>query len=350
MASSPGIAIAPSFPPVAWLYGRGFDLVFILGLAAVALLAGAAVTLHPGWFLPVFFLNMWLLGFPHVVATFTRLAFDRPTFHAHRFLTLGLPPLVLVAVVALGMSQGKWLLATIYLYWQAFHYARQSYGIAQAYARRPENAPGVDARLSRAVLYAVPLWGMLYRSVQAPPLFLGLPVWYLPVPEWLARGVGVGAAALILCWCVTQLRLARRDDGSFPVSHFLYMLTHIAVFTTGYLLIEDFDTGWLVVNIWHNAQYLAFVWYFNAKRFGAGIDPQRRFLSTLSQPGHASHFLAVCVGIGAVVYGLVFAASALIPLYPVTLAFLFGQATNYHHYIVDGIVWRRRAMAPAGAV
>jgi hypothetical protein len=188
---------------------------------------------------------------------------------------------------------------------------------------------------------------MLYRSYQAPALFLGLPVWWVPVPDLAVRAVGAGTAALILWWCVAQLRLVRRDESSFPVSHFLYMLSHVAVFTSGYLLIEDFDTGWLVVNMWHNAQYLAFVWYFNAKRFGGAIDPERRFLSTLSQPGHTAHFWAVCMAIGAVVYGCVFSVSSLLPLGPVTLAFLFGQAANYHHYIVDGLIWRRRAMTPA---
>ncbi|MGH7790140.1 MAG: hypothetical protein ACRERC_24955 [Candidatus Binatia bacterium] len=340
-------AIAPplQLPAIAWLYGRNFDLGFTVGLAAVSVLAGASAQANPAWFAPLFFLNMWGLGFPHVVATFTRIAFDKASFAEHRFLTVGLPPLIFLAVVGLGISQGQWLLATIYLYWQAFHYTRQSYGIAQAYARRAENAPHVNQRLSRWVLYAIPLWGMMYRSFQAPASFLGLDVWFVPVPELAVRLVGIASAALIVVWCVEQLRLAR--SGRLPLSHFLYMASHIAVFVTGYLLVDSLDVGWLMVNIWHNAQYLLFIWYFQTKRFGGRVDPERRLLSQLSLPRNAVWFFATCLLISTVAYNAFFQLSSIIPLQPVTLAFLIGQTINYHHYIVDAVVWRRPAVARA---
>jgi len=349
MVSALAIAI-PSRPAVAWLYGRNFDLGFTLGIAALALLAGGALSVHPGWFVPIFFLNMWGLGFPHVVATFTRVAFDRQSFAQHRFLVAGLPALMFVAVVGIGVSQGQWALATIYLFWQAFHYARQNYGIAQTYARRPENVGGVNERLSRWILYAIPLWGILFRSFEAPPTFLGLDVWFPPVPEVAVRAVGAVTAGLIVWWCVEQLRLARAGEGRLPISHFLYMASYIAVFVTGYLLIDDLDVGWLVVSIWHNAQYLGFVWYTNNKQFGARLDPQRRLLSRLSQPRHLPAFLLTCALISTVAYSLIFYASSLLVLQPVSLALLIGQTLNYHHYIVDAVIWRRPKVAPKAAL
>jgi len=332
---------------VTWLYGPTFDGFFIAGLASMAILCGVVLQANPQWFAPLFFLSMWGLGFPHVIATFSRLAFDKPSFREHRFLVLGLPPLLFVGVFALGMSQGQWTLATIYLYWQAFHYTRQSYGIAQAYARGSDKATVVNHQLSRAIIYAVPLWGMLYRSFQDPGFFLGLDVRFLPVPELAVRAVGVATGGLIVWWCVEQWQAARR--GELAVSHFLYMISHIAVFTTGYLLVESLDIGWLVINIWHSAQYILFVWYFQAKRFRGGIDPERQFLSRLSQPRSVGWFFATCLVISTVAYNVFFQLSEVLPLHPVTLAFLIGQTLNYHHYIVDGIIWRRPAMARATA-
>ncbi len=349
MSAGSAIAATPiQPPPAAWLYGRNFDLVFTIGIATAALGAGVAIGQNPALFGPIFFLNLWILAFPHVVATFTRLVFDRQSFAAHRFLVLGLPPLLFIGVATLGMSQGQWLLATIYFHWQAFHYTRQSYGVAQAYARRSQNAASVNQRLSRWALYSLPLWGVLHRSAQAPPTFLGLDIWFAPVPEPFVRAVGLVTGGLILWWCVDQFRQARA--GKIAISHFLYMLSHIAIFATGYLLIENIDLGWLVVNIWHNAQYILFVWYFQNKRFGDRIDPERRFLSRICQRQNALWFFATCALISTVAYNSFFYLSSLFPLHPITLAFLIGQTLNYHHYIVDGVIWRGpRRVSPAQA-
>ena len=81
-------------------------------------------------------------------------------------------------------------------------------------------------------------------------------------------------------------------EGRLAAVHTLYMLTHFTIFSVGYLLIEDITYGWLVINIWHNAQYILFVWMFNTRRFKDGIDPEARFLSYISQPGRLWLYLA----------------------------------------------------------
>ena len=167
------------FGSVGWLRSPAFDLAFVLGLAVLALGTGAVLSIHPALFPAIFFVNLWVFGFQHVVATFTRTAFDRPSFSRYRSLTVALPPLLFVIVVALGFGIGQWALATVYLYWQTFHYARQSYGVAQMFARKPENAPHVNQQLSRWVLYIVPLWGIMSRSSENPDQFLGLPLYFI---------------------------------------------------------------------------------------------------------------------------------------------------------------------------
>src|SRR5919106_6081899 len=123
------IALQSTVPSAGWLRSRSFDLWFILGIAAIALLSGAIVVARPSLFGLVLFLDLWLLGYHHVVATYTRLCFDRNSFISHRFLVVWLPPIVLAATIALAVGFGPWVLATIYLFWQCFHYTRQSWGI-----------------------------------------------------------------------------------------------------------------------------------------------------------------------------------------------------------------------------
>jgi hypothetical protein len=331
-------AVAAPLPgrTAGWLRGTGFDLVFVLGAAAAALLVGAGGALDPSRFSGLRLANLWLLGMPHVVATFTRLCFDRSSFRAHRFLVLHLPFYVLAGVAALTLAVGPWVLVSVYLYWQWFHYTRQSYGIAQAYRRRSGGEADGDERVSRLAVYLFPLWGILRRSSQDPGSFLGLELRVLPVPVAVVSAAGVAAAAAALVWTVGRARLARR--GRLPLAHTLYVASHLAVFTVGYIAIDDIDTGWLAVNVWHNAQYLAFVWAAHNGRFHGRVDPHHRLLSTISRDGRGWSFLAVCVAGSAAVYS---ALQALVGAVPALFAVY--HVINYHHYVVDAVIWKRGA-------
>src|SRR5688572_29022282 len=91
---------APAVP--GWLVGPRFDSAFIVGIAALALAAGLAVANQPQLFLLILFLDLWLLGYHHVVSTYTRLCFDRESFVQHRFLVLHLPVIVFAATLGLA--------------------------------------------------------------------------------------------------------------------------------------------------------------------------------------------------------------------------------------------------------
>ena len=116
--------------------------------------------------------DMWLLGFHHVISTYTRLAFDSESFRTYRFLVLWLPLIVLLGTISLMGLFGRWILPTIYLYWQWFHYTRQSYGIAQIYRRKAGALGEEPPLLTKAAIYLLPLWGILHRSWQKPATFL----------------------------------------------------------------------------------------------------------------------------------------------------------------------------------
>ena len=99
--------------------------------------------MEPYWFWPILFLDVWLLGYTHVVSTFTRLAFDRESFRQHRLLLVPCRWSSLRLPSPSRCVVGEWLVATVYLYAQWFHYTRQSYGISRMYLRKAGAVPRV---------------------------------------------------------------------------------------------------------------------------------------------------------------------------------------------------------------
>jgi hypothetical protein len=336
------IAVKPS--EIAWLRGRWFDLSFIVGIAVIAIAGGIVVTLQPSLFPMVLLIDLWLLGYHHVISTFTRILFDRDSFSQYWFLVTLLPLIVVAGVVAMAQWIGFWSVATLYLYWQWFHYSRQSYGIAQAYRRKSNGLVTESSLVFQVMFYLVPVWGILHRSAQGPSHFLAMELRVLPVPGLLADAVGAVALAALVVWAGRKVLEARR--GQLAVSHTLFVASHLGVFLTGYVLIDNIDHGWLVLNVWHNAQYIMFVWLYNNNRFRGGIDPRHRLLSTLSQTRNIISYLGFSLITTTVVYALVREIVAAVATASFMYVILAYQVLNFHHYIVDAIIWRSRKKTP----
>ena len=330
----------------AWLRDPVFDGAFIFGGILLGLLSGAAILYEPAWFYPILLLDLWVLGYHHVISTFTRLCFDRASYNERRWMIVHLMPAVAAATILLAWLVGIWVIVSVYFYWQWWHYTRQSWGISRAYRRADPGACYEDGWLDRAIFYALPMYGILLRSSQDHAHFLGMELRTLPVPASLANAAGFAMVVLVAVWAARRLVAVIR--GRLALAHTLYMLTHFAIFGVGYVWMPDITLGWLMINIWHNYQYILFVWMFNNKRFAKGLDPRARFLSYISQSGRMWLYLLTCIAItGAVYWGvlrtidwLLFAGlSATIVLY---------QIVNFHHYVVDALIWKSRARGTAG--
>ncbi|MBL9006928.1 MAG: hypothetical protein JNJ46_21915 [Myxococcales bacterium] len=329
-----------------WLYEPRFDLSFILGIALLATSMASVTVLWPDWFWPMLTVHTWLFGYEHLVATYTRL-FGRPEERARfRWLTFLVPPLVLLGLYSVGRAYGILGVYVLYFVGQLHHTVRQSWGLAQQYRHRAGGLPWDRPWLSQTTLWSVAVWGFLHRCAQQPTEFLFQPFWLPSVPRlWVTLSAGL-SIGLWLYWLVQRIAAYRR--GELAVGHTLYMLSHFVVYVGGYVLIDELCSGWLLVNVWHNVQYIVFVWLYNRRRFGGGIDPQAQTLSWLSQPG----VLRVAL------YGLASIALAL-PFYYllprlgmrldaiwtgtlVPSAITLGLTLTFHHYIVDAVVWKRR--------
>ncbi|MEZ5941736.1 MAG: hypothetical protein R3C18_10105 [Planctomycetaceae bacterium] len=363
MSASPTSAVSPT--PIAtesneagWLESARFDTLFIVWVAALALVSGLIVVANPSLLVPVILADLWLLGYHHVIATYTRLTFDGESFREHRFMVLVLPWLVLAGTVAAAYFIGTWLVATVYLYWQWFHYTRQSYGIARVYMKKADATPE-QTNLAIWSMYLVPAFGILYRSIQPGATFLTMPVKKLPVllheflhiPQPLAySGLQIATAiAAVLAflslggWALTQLTALRTSPKQSALA--LYLVSHHLIFLAGYFFIDNIDHGWLVINIWHNAQYILFVWWFNAKKFDKGVSTKQYFLSWLSQKSmlNIACYFGFTLVLSTAVYLAIILLMGMPPLAAIPAASIVTfQAINFHHYIVDGLIWKVR--------
>jgi hypothetical protein len=322
-----------------FLLAPWYDGLLIVGCPLLALATGAAAA-HDNTLLTVLIaLDSAVLGGPHVVATYTRLGADTGRSGFSRSLFAGLPLLVLASTAALGHWVGTWGLATVYVYWQAVHYTRQSYGIARIYQRKAGVASGDSNLAAVAMLHLLPLWGIAYRSYQQPPKLLWIDIRMVPIPYTAVVGAGAVAIGAIVWWLTGVVRDCR--GGRLAVLPTVYLLTHAAVFGTGYLLLSDNTQGWLVINVWHNAQYLLVVWLYHHGR-SVGKAAASPGLLTLLGRNRPLLFFGVCFGTSLLMYAAIsLATGAASPL----VAMVVFQAVNFHHYIVDATVWRLRRPA-----
>ncbi len=336
-----------------WLKDRQFDLGFIFGILALAFVLAGATLLEPKLFMPLMLTDLWLLGYHHVIATYTKLVGSKTDRRDNFNLVYVLLPLVLFSTFAVGLSQGVVVIVTVYFFWQWFHYTRQSWGIAQRYRRKAGGMAWDNDRLSELTLWSVPIWGILNRSAQHPSSFLGLEVWTPAIPPIAVTVAGALSAGLVAYWIATRIKAYQR--GELAWGHTLFFASHLVVFATGYVFIADINKGWLLANVWHNAQYVAFVWLYNRQRFATGPDRDAPTVSLLSQAGYgrAAAYYLFCIAISTGIYfAMQSFAHVIVPsldrlvggpeLTVVNFMVLFAMTLNFHHYVVDGIIWKRK--------
>lgn len=323
-----------------WLHAPVFDTAFIAGFLLVGILSIVAIMHQPSLYYPILLADLWLLGYHHHCSTYTRMFFDRESFARSQFLIFGLLPMVAAGVAALAYFVGIWAVFSLYFYWQWFHYARQSWGVARSYRSRDTHAAYEDGWLDQAIFWSLPVVGLVFRSWQGHTKFLGQDIVIFTIPGW-ALAVATGAMTVLMgIWIVNRMEAWRQ--GRLAKAHTAYMISHFAVFAIAYIIIPDLTLGWLVVNIWHNGQYIMFVWMFNTRRFRDGVDPRARFLSFISQPRNLWLYLGFSMAFTAVMFLGVYDTIDKWLAMGMTGTILVYQIANFYHYILDSVIWKTR--------
>jgi hypothetical protein len=328
-----------------WLRSAPFDLALVVGVLALALALGGAALTSPTAFTIVVYADVWLLAYPHIASMYTRVAFDGVSVRAHRFLLFAVPPIVLLATAGATWAGGVVVINTVYFYWQSWHYTRQSYGIARAYASAGGPPAARRDLVSDGVVYGFPLWGLLHRAEEQPAEFFGAPLWSPHVPHGVVVAVAVLALGSLAVWTWQRIRPSAAGDAPVRIGHTLFVLSHVVMTLVSYIAVRDITRGWLFINIWHNAQYMLFVWAFNARQFEGGVDPSRRLLSRISQRENVVWYALTCLGLSTLFYATLGQLTSRTAVTVLPLVLVTHQTVNFHHYIVDAVVWRSRRRA-----
>ena len=289
--------------------------------------------------------DLWLLGYHHVIATFTRTAFDKEMALRYWRLNLLLPLIVFIAVLLIGKLGGAVLITTIYIHWQLYHYIRQSEGISKSFAARQINFSLPNSLAFRAAFYTVPAMSFLEMSAASSGSFLGFPVWLPQLPRSILNAGWIFCGALLVhaVWKLVHVSKEARESSDYVT----YIFSHFMVFFVAYGIFSEVTLSWLMANIWHNTQYLFFVWKANHYRFKGQISSQTKVLSTLSLPRNFWLYITTCLIVTYLLYDHIVPAGidaieSNLTADAVLAAAIIYQTINFHHYIVDAIIWRRR--------
>jgi hypothetical protein len=346
MSSGDALARSP-------LSERAFVRWFVGAVSLFALSVAAVVAVRPSLWPYVVTADLWLLSFPHVASTFSRTAFRAADRREHRWLLVALPLLSLGGVAAIAGVAGIAALNGGYFFWQTFHYVRQGRGMYRA-LRHANGAEATDP-LADWTMYLVALWAVAHRVAQRPTTFLSVPIALPVIPAQVEIVCAITAALAFFAYALRSVRDALLERCRLEPASSLYLLTQVVIFVAAYVVIDAPSIGWLAVNLWHNAQYLFFVYAWNnrryAHRFHDNPDDQPETLRWFVAPERWWLFYAGFAAIGAAMYTVAaLLADASVALFGLGATYLvLVHGINAHHYIADMVLWRapRRAAGPS---
>jgi hypothetical protein len=342
------VAPQPRYNP--WIISAGQDLLWFQGsvLAGVALLvffavapplAGAGGATQPA----LLGLLLWGMIFDgtHVVGTYAR-SYLAPDPQARvglpgrwSWLLLGVGPVVAVLDATLGGGRLFPFFLLGALLWAYWHLVRQHWGFVALYRRRAADVG--PARLDEALLWLGCLYPFVRFSLGPAYAAAGLPQ-LLPLAALPAARIGLdvafaaGAAALLVIW-------ALRGGLAAPGPKHLFLAVVIAFHLVVFAILDDLLAITATLTIFHNLQYHRIVWQHEAgkgRRPLGGLGP---YLLAGLALGVAWYLPRV---LGAHLAGPGLLRNALLGL---------GWGVAFHHYLVDGRIWRvRRTPAVAAAL
>jgi hypothetical protein len=318
------------------------DKLFIFFIPLVAILSATFVSVYPQYFSLVLALDLWLLGYHHVISTFSRIGFDQKNIIENWKLLFPLPLLVFISVYSTYTLGGGILIGSLYLYWQWYHYTRQSEGISKAYGMKSGSKNFVNNPFNRAAFYFVPLFSFIYMLGKGDDKFLGIPIFTIPLTPEFRSLLLILSCSIALIWIL--LALKSLYNKSISLIYFCYMLSHFIIYIYSYLFIDNINFSWLSINIWHNAQYIFFVWLFNRKKYSSGVSSEHIIISYLSQPGRIWIYIGSFICLTSLIYHqLEFAVDVLAESTDIPLIILVYSTINFHHYIVDSQIWKLKS-------
>lgn len=260
-------------------------------------LGALAVHIHPVSLTLLFSLNVWCLSMPHSFSTYTR--------HDLRSASVAMRALILFIIffILLNITMNRMGFVTIYsfyFYWQQFHYTKQNMGIG---IWKKQNRTQKELLIDYAFYFLTSILSIAASFSDGGIQFFGYslinPFTILTFnPHYV-----IGFNLLILILYIYQRPLAWK-----------MAITHSLIYSLAYLLLNNFVLGWILLNIFHNSQYLIF----------------------MKQEESNLHFLLYAAALTIAIY-LVLHVDTLISL---TIAIMLSL--NFTHYVFDTFIWKKK--------
>lgn len=303
----------PAEPRSPYIAGRLFDWAFFLAppLASLllgALLAGTSFAEHRFWLAGKRATGATvLLGVvvnAHLVAVVFRSHLNAEVFRRHR-VRFVLVPLAVFAAMLLSMWAVV-LVAVLVVFWDVYHSALQTFGLARIYDRNAGNDPEVGRALDlglNLLLYAGPIvagasmlahFGKLavFEDVDAT-FFTRVPAFMAGNQRWFTWAV-VALGTLYAAWYV--IAYARLRARGYRVSfHKVFLLATTGICSIWVWGFNPWGQAFFIMNIFHAVQYLALVWHSENASLRRGLRLDR---ARLGKPLALALFLGAALAYG----------------------------------------------------
>ncbi len=326
------------------LYDWGwFLLPPLLSLLAGAAISGTFLTEDRFWLFGKRFtpsgLAVGTLTSAHLVAVAFRSHANPRVLPRHRFRFLALPVIVFSA-----MMTSLWaacVAAVLVTFWDAYHSALQTFGLARIYDRNAGNDPAAGRRLDlglNVLLYVGPIVAgaaMLahfqifdtFEQVGARSL-ASVPARMQASHGAIARAVlALGAGYLVLYVLGYAILVRRGHRLNVPKVFLLSTTGLVSIWAWGF---NPWGQAFFIMNAFHAVQYLALVWWSEGRRLEGALRMDR------SRPRRASFALAFFGGVLA--YGL---WAEIVPNDD-RLRWSIVQTVALMHFYYDGFIWSVR--------
>lgn len=328
------------------------DFLFFFLSASVVLIAWAATAwLHVEPFYVLATVAVVSNG-PHLVATWSRVYFDRREVKERPVALLVMPALIFVFVAAVTWKAGypgARLLNSVILYWATWHFVAQNWGILRIYQRKSlEPVGSLAMRLERPLLLLFVLWCVLYRIYTGPRVLFGTEVFYVVPPTWLVWGLLAPIVGLFLVYLALRVKDRGQPWAKAAWIRFAFLFCAFLGFFVPFQMITTDDTSaFAAAACWHGFQYLGMVRFYHRNTWRQGVDPNAKIISWLSQPGWARAllYMAFLGALAGSVYGVIYGLSLVTRDAGWNFATWGGVVwitLTLSHYWLDGVIWKLR--------
>lgn len=346
MSNSIGLPLPSKLVPKTISFGRNdqFDVLFVI-------LGGLPLYLPLMWYVGEssfaqsvpfdwLFWGNQLVSMPHVWATYARL--NRKIIEKKVHPLYGWPAYaIILATLAYATTQGFVLyVLTAVNVWQSYHYLRQTYGVSRFFAR-PEGETELERKLSFWAYHAaMPVlvlgrWNMLYIFWQGKPSDAIIPV---SIPFPLLAFLGVVAAAGLGAGIYAEILKFKRMP-KYDCSGFLNLVTYLGIHWYGFLCMQFYYMGFLAVTLFHAIQYLAIAWRLEEKQQSSRAI-QTKFLQMVPPSLSFVVFVGMLYLCGDFMQTHVFSiGDRFWPHFAATAL----STISAHHYLVDTVLWNKKA-------